>query len=173
MDSSEDFPCHVIDVLRIWCQDEILIIGGRQEGFWLLMLCLCHVAILASAKAAVQEVVSRGCVHEKRIAIGGHSYGAFMAANLLAHCPELFTCGIARSGAYNRTLTPFSFQAEQRTLWQAPDVYIEMSPYMMADRIKKPLLLLHGQDDSNPGKWRAHHATWPLCILSFAVGAAG
>ncbi|CAD7702470.1 unnamed protein product, partial [Ostreobium quekettii] len=107
--------------------------------------------LTASAEAAVKEVVRRGVVDEKNIAVGGHSYGAFMAANLLAHCPHLFACGIAKSGAYNRTLTPFSFQAEQRTLWETPDVYIQMSPFMMADKIKKPLLLIHGQDDNNPG----------------------
>ena len=66
----------------------------------------------------------------KRMAVGGHSYGAFMAANLLAHAPDLFACGIAKSGAYNRTLTPFGFQAEERTIWQAPDIYAAMSPFM-------------------------------------------
>lgn len=69
-------------------------------------------------------------VDPKRISVGGHSYGAFMAANLLAHAPEMFACGIARTGAYNRTLTPFGFQNEERTLWQAPDVYARMSPFM-------------------------------------------
>lgn len=81
----------------------------------------------------LQEVVSRGVVHRKRIAVGGHSYGAFMAANLLAADTEgLFACGIAQSGAYNRTLTPFGFQSEQRTLWEAPDIYNNMSPFLQA-----------------------------------------
>uniref|UniRef100_A0A0D9X362 Peptidase S9 prolyl oligopeptidase catalytic domain-containing protein n=1 Tax=Leersia perrieri TaxID=77586 RepID=A0A0D9X362_9ORYZ len=83
-----------------------------------------------------------------RIAVGGHSYGAFMTANLLAHAPHLFCCGIARSGAYNRTLTPFGFQKEVRTLWEATDTYIKMSPFMSANKIKKPILLIHGEDDS-------------------------
>ncbi|GMH40490.1 hypothetical protein BSKO_08394 [Bryopsis sp. KO-2023] len=109
--------------------------------------------LTASAEAAVNAVVEKGIVDRNRIAVGGHSYGAFMAANLLAHCPDLFACGIARSGAYNRTLTPFSFQAEQRTLWDATNVYMKMSPFMMADRIKKPLLLIHGSDDNNSGTY--------------------
>ncbi|MEW5309906.1 MAG: hypothetical protein WDW38_001749 [Sanguina aurantia] len=107
--------------------------------------------LTAGAAAAIQEVVSRGVVDPKRISVGGHSYGAFMAANLLAHAPEMFACGIARTGAYNRTLTPFGFQNEERTLWQAPDVYARMSPFMNADKIKAPLLLMHGEEDNNPG----------------------
>jgi dipeptidyl aminopeptidase/acylaminoacyl peptidase len=83
--------------------------------------------LVASAEAAVDEVVRRGVAERGRIAIGGHSYGAFMAANLLAHS-DLFAAGIAQTGAYNRTLTPFGFQSEDRTLWEAPDVYFEMSP---------------------------------------------
>ncbi len=106
--------------------------------------------LVASAKAAVEEVVRRGVADRKRIAIGGHSYGAFMTANLLAHS-DLFCAGIARSGAYNRTLTPFGFQNEERTLWQAPDTYIKMSPFMHADKINEPILLIHGEADNNQG----------------------
>ncbi|KAI4349739.1 hypothetical protein L6164_010299 [Bauhinia variegata] len=107
--------------------------------------------LVASAEAAVEEVIRRGVAHPKKIAVGGHSYGAFMTANLLAHAPHLFCCGIARSGAYNRTLTPFGFQNEDRTLWEAPNVYIEMSPFMSANKIKKPILLIHGEEDDNSG----------------------
>ncbi|MBI4853929.1 MAG: S9 family peptidase [Acidobacteria bacterium] len=106
--------------------------------------------LVSSAQAAVDEVVRRGVADRDRIAIGGHSYGAFMTANLLAHS-RLFRAGIARSGAYNRTLTPFGFQAEERTFWQAPDTYIKMSPFVHADKIKDALLIIHGQADSNPG----------------------
>jgi dipeptidyl aminopeptidase/acylaminoacyl peptidase len=106
--------------------------------------------LVASAKAAVDEVVRRGVAERGRIAIGGHSYGAFMTANLLAHS-DLFSAGIARSGAYNRTLTPFGFQAEERTYWQAPEVYFEMSPFMHVDEISEPILLIHGQMDNNSG----------------------
>ena len=106
--------------------------------------------LVASARAAVREVARRGVGDADRFAIGGHSYGAFMAANLLAHS-DLFRAGIARSGAYNRTLTPFSFQSEERTLWEAPDVYFTMSPFMHADRIDEPLLLIHGDADNNSG----------------------
>jgi dipeptidyl aminopeptidase/acylaminoacyl peptidase len=95
-------------------------------------------------------VVRRGVAERERIAIGGHSYGAFMTANLLVHT-NLFCAGIARSGAYNRTLTPFGFQAEERTLWQAPDIYSTMSPFMHADKVTAPLLLLHGLADDNAG----------------------
>ncbi|KAK9161731.1 hypothetical protein Syun_008072 [Stephania yunnanensis] len=107
--------------------------------------------LVASAEAAVEEVVRRGIAHPNKIAIGGHSYGAFMTANLLAHAPHLFCCGIARSGAYNRTLTPFGFQNEDRTLWEATNTYVEMSPFMSANKIKRPILLIHGEEDNNPG----------------------
>lgn len=106
--------------------------------------------LVASARAAVGEVVRRGVADPERIAIGGHSYGAFMTANLLAHS-DLFAAGLARTGAYNRTLTPFGFQSEDRTLWEAPEVYFEMSPFMHADKINEPILLVHGDADSNPG----------------------
>eukprot|EP00190_Bangiopsis_sp_CCMP1999_P000371 CAMPEP_0198732252 /NCGR_PEP_ID=MMETSP1475-20131203/34630_1 /TAXON_ID= ORGANISM="Unidentified sp., Strain CCMP1999" /NCGR_SAMPLE_ID=MMETSP1475 /ASSEMBLY_ACC=CAM_ASM_001111 /LENGTH=868 /DNA_ID=CAMNT_0044495321 /DNA_START=62 /DNA_END=2668 /DNA_ORIENTATION=- len=107
--------------------------------------------LVASARAAVDYVVSEGIARRDGIAIGGHSYGAFMTVTLLAHAPDLFCCGIARSGAYNRTLTPFGFQAEERNLWQATDVYTNMSPYLAADKIETPLLLVHGEADNNPG----------------------
>ena len=106
--------------------------------------------LTASAQAAVDEVVRRGIAKKGHIAVGGHSYGAFMTANLLAHT-DLFAAGLAQSGAYNRTLTPFGFQSEERTVWQAPEVYSAMSPFMYADRIKEPLLLSHGEADNNAG----------------------
>ena len=106
--------------------------------------------LVASAKAAVDEMARRGVGDPRRIAIGGHSYGAFTTANLLAHS-DLFAAGIAQSGAYNRTLTPFGFQAEERDLWKAPDAYIRMSPFMYADKINEPILLIHGQADNNSG----------------------
>jgi dipeptidyl aminopeptidase/acylaminoacyl peptidase len=106
--------------------------------------------LVASAKAAIDEGTSLGVVDRNRVAVMGHSYGAFMTVNLLAHS-DLFKAGIARSGAYNRTLTPFGFQNEDRTYWQAPDVYNAMSPFMHADKIKTPLLLIHGEADNNTG----------------------
>jgi dipeptidyl aminopeptidase/acylaminoacyl peptidase len=106
--------------------------------------------LVASAAAAVEKVVAMGVAERGRIAVGGHSYGAFMAANLLAHS-ELFRAGIARSGAYNRTLTPFGFQAEPRSFWEAPETYLGMSPFAHADKIRQPLLLIHGAEDDNSG----------------------
>lgn len=106
--------------------------------------------LVANAKAAIDAVDSLGYIDRRKVAVGGHSYGAFMTANLLTHC-DLFACGIARSGAYNRTLTPFGFQREQRSYWEAPDVYNAMSPFMNADKMKTPLLLVHGEADNNPG----------------------
>ena len=108
--------------------------------------------LVANARAAVRAATARGVADPDRVAAGGHSYGAFMTANLLAHS-DLFRAGIARSGAYNRTLTPFGFQAEDRTLWEAPQVYLAMSPYLNADRIKAPLLLIHGAADNNAGTY--------------------
>ena len=106
--------------------------------------------LVASAKAAIDEGVRLGVVDSARVGVGGHSYGAFMTANLLTHS-TLFRGGIARSGAYNRTLTPFGFQNEQRTYWQVPEVYNSMSPFMNADKMKSPLLLIHGEADNNTG----------------------
>jgi dipeptidyl aminopeptidase/acylaminoacyl peptidase len=106
--------------------------------------------ITASARAAIDALVARGVADPERVAIGGHSYGAFMTANLLAHT-DLFRAGIARSGAYNRTLTPFGFQSERRTLWEAKDAYAALSPYLHAEGIREPLLLIHGAEDSNSG----------------------
>jgi dipeptidyl aminopeptidase/acylaminoacyl peptidase len=107
--------------------------------------------LTASARAAISALEKSGYVDIKRVAVGGHSYGAFMAAGLLAHAPDLFKCGIARSGAYNRTMTPFGFQSEQRTLWEAKGTYETMSPFMNADKIEKPVLFIHGEADNNPG----------------------
>jgi dipeptidyl aminopeptidase/acylaminoacyl peptidase len=106
--------------------------------------------LLASAQAAIDELVRRKVGDRDRMAIGGHSYGAFTTANLLAHS-RLFRAGIARSGAFNRTLTPFGFQSEERTFWQARETYHAMSPFSYADQIKDPLLMIHGADDSNTG----------------------
>jgi dipeptidyl aminopeptidase/acylaminoacyl peptidase len=106
--------------------------------------------IVSSARAAIDKAEEMGVIDRHRVGVGGHSYGAFMTANLLAHC-DLFRAGVARSGAYNRTLTPFGFQSERRTLWEAPDTYLKMSPFLYADKIKAPLLLVHGEADNNPG----------------------
>jgi dipeptidyl aminopeptidase/acylaminoacyl peptidase len=106
--------------------------------------------LVANAKAAIDYLVNQKIADPKRIAVGGHSYGAFMTANLLAHS-DLFAAGIARSGAYNRTLTPFGFQGEERSFWEAPEVYNSMSPFMYADKLKKPILFIHGIDDNNSG----------------------
>ena len=106
--------------------------------------------LVANAEAAINAVDALGYINKKKVAVGGHSYGAFMTANLLTHS-DLFACGIARSGAYNRTLTPFGFQSEQRNYWEAPEIYNTMSPFMNAKQMKTPLLLVHGEADNNPG----------------------
>ncbi len=106
--------------------------------------------LVANAQAAIQEGVRRGVVDPERVAIGGHSYGAFMTGNLLAHS-DLFRAGIARSGAYNRTLTPFGFQSEERLYWEAPEIYFAMSPFMHAEKVNEPILLIHGEADNNSG----------------------
>lgn len=106
--------------------------------------------LIDDAEAAINAVDNLGYINRKKVAVGGHSYGAFMTANLLSHS-NLFACGIARSGAYNRTLTPFGFQSEQRNYWDVPSIYNGMSPFMNADKMKTPLLLVHGDADNNPG----------------------
>ncbi|MBL7887744.1 MAG: prolyl oligopeptidase family serine peptidase [Flavobacterium sp.] len=106
--------------------------------------------LVSNGEAAIDAVDNLGYINRKKVAVGGHSYGAFMTANLLTHS-NLFACGIARSGAYNRTLTPFGFQSEQRNYWDVPEIYNGMSPFMNADKMKTPLLLTHGEADNNPG----------------------
>ncbi len=131
--------------------------------------------IVAAAQAAIDKADELGVGDPERVAAGGHSYGAFMTAHLLAHC-DLFKAGIARSGAYNRTLTPFGFQSERRTLWEAKDTYFQISPFMHADKINEPLLMIHGQKDNNSGTFpiqserlfhalRGHGATARLVML--------
>ena len=106
--------------------------------------------LVASAQAAIDKVVEMGVADRDRIGIGGHSYGGFMTANLLAHS-RLFRAGFAESAAYNRSLTPFGFQAERRTFWEVPDLYAKMSPFWYAHQIKDPILLMHGEADDNSG----------------------
>jgi dipeptidyl aminopeptidase/acylaminoacyl peptidase len=115
--------------------------------------------LVANAKAAIDAVDALGYIDRSKVAVGGHSYGAFMVANLLSHS-DLFAAGIARSGAYNRTLTPFGFQSEERNYWEAPEVYYSMSPFMHADKMKAPLLLIHGEADNNSG-------TFPLQSIRY------
>jgi dipeptidyl aminopeptidase/acylaminoacyl peptidase len=106
--------------------------------------------LVSNAEAAIDQIVGMGIGDRRRIGVGGHSYGAFMTANLLSHT-NLFAAGIARSGAYNRTLTPFGFQYEQRTYWEAPEVYFNMSPFSYAHKVETPILLIHGEADNNSG----------------------
>jgi dipeptidyl aminopeptidase/acylaminoacyl peptidase len=131
--------------------------------------------LVANAKAAIDKAVEMSVTDPKRVAVGGHSYGAFMTANLLAHC-DLFAAGIARSGAYNRSLTPFGFQSEPRTYWEATDLYNKMSPFNYADKVKTPLLMIHGIADNNQGTFpiqserfyaalKGHGATARLVLL--------
>jgi len=121
--------------------------------------------LVASAEAAVDKAVELGIADRNRIAVGGHSYGAFMTANLLAHT-DLFKAGMARSGAYNRSLTPFGFQAETRTFWEVPEVYAKMSPFWYANTIKEPVLLIHGEADDNTG-------TFPIQSERFYMALKG
>jgi dipeptidyl aminopeptidase/acylaminoacyl peptidase len=106
--------------------------------------------LVADAKAAVDEAVALGVADPNRIGVTGHSHGALMTVNLVAHS-DLFRAGVATSGSYNKTLTPFGFQNEQRSVWQASDVYLKVSPFFSADKLKVPILLMHGSEDANPG----------------------
>ncbi len=127
-------------------QTEMPIVGEGEEepnDFFIDQL-------VANAEAAIDQIVGMGIGDRRRIGVGGHSYGAFMTANLLSHT-NLFAAGIARSGAYNRTLTPFGFQYEQRTYWEAPEVYFNMSPFSYAHKVETPILLIHGEADNNSG----------------------
>lgn len=152
-------------------QTEMPIVGEGDEepnDFFVAQL-------VANAEAAIDYIVEAGIGDRKKIAVGGHSYGAFMTANLLSYS-DLFAAGIARSGAYNRTLTPFGFQYEQRSYWEAPDVYNTMSPFMNANKVKTPILLIHGEADNNAGTFpiqseryynalKGHGATTRLVFL--------
>jgi dipeptidyl aminopeptidase/acylaminoacyl peptidase len=106
--------------------------------------------IVGAARAAIDTLEAMGVIDRDRVCVSGHSYGAFMTANLLAHS-DLFAAGIARSGAYNRSLTPFGFQSERRSFWEATDIYMKVSPFTHAHRINEPILLIHGEEDNNSG----------------------
>ncbi len=121
--------------------------------------------IVQAAEAAIQAVDAKGVCDPERVAVGGHSYGAFMTANLLAHS-RLFRAGVARSGAYNRTLTPFGFQSERRSVWEAGETYFTVSPFLHADTIRDPLLLIHGMRDNNSG-------TFPMQSERMFAGVQG
>ena len=121
--------------------------------------------LVASAEAAIDKVVDMGIGDRDRIGVGGHSYGAFMTANLLAHS-RLFRAGFAESGAYNRSLTPFGFQSELRTFWEVPDLYAKMSPFWYANQVKDPILLMHGEADDNSG-------TFPIQSERFYMALKG
>ncbi len=126
--------------------------------------------LVSNAKAAIDAVDALGYIDRERVAVGGHSYGAFMTANLLSHS-NLFAAGIARSGAYNRTLTPFGFQAEERNYWDAPDVYDVMSPFMHANKMKTPMLLIHGEADNNSGTHTMQSERYFQALKSFGAPA--
>ncbi len=126
--------------------------------------------IVANAQAAIDKLDQMGVGDRHRVGVGGHSYGAFMTANLLARC-DLFAAGIARSGAYNRTLTPFGFQSERRTLWDARDTYINMSPFMFANQIKTPILMIHGEADNNSGTFPIQSERLFAALKGFGVTA--
>jgi dipeptidyl aminopeptidase/acylaminoacyl peptidase len=120
------------------------------------------------AEAAVDKVVSMGVADRDRIGIGGHSYGAFMTANLRAHT-DLFRAGVARSGANNRTLTPFGFQNERRTFWDVPDVYGKMSPFFYANKVNEPILLIHGEADDNSGTFPVQSERFYMALKGFGA----
>ncbi len=137
---------HVLDGFAVLANAAMPVVGSDPD----LVNNTYIDQIVADAKAAIDKAVEMGVTDPARVGVGGHSYGAFMTGNLLAHS-NLFKAGVAESGAHNRTLTPFGFQSERRTIWQAPDVYLKMSPFMYADKIKTPLLLIHGEADDNDG----------------------
>jgi dipeptidyl aminopeptidase/acylaminoacyl peptidase len=121
--------------------------------------------LVASAQAAVDKAVTMGVTDRNRVVVGGHSYGGFMTGNLLAHS-DIFRAGLARSGAYNRTLTPFGFQNEQRTFWEVPQIYGNMSPFFYAHKVNEPILLIHGEADDNSG-------TFPIQSERFYMALKG
>lgn len=124
--------------------------------------------LVANAEAAISKAVSMGVTDPLRVAVSGHSYGGFMTANLLSHS-RLFAAGIAESGAYNRTLTPFGFQNEKRSYWEAPDVYNRMSPFMNADKVKDPILLIHGMADNNSGTFPIQSERYYAALKGFGA----
>ncbi|HUL72713.1 MAG TPA: prolyl oligopeptidase family serine peptidase [Vicinamibacterales bacterium] len=124
--------------------------------------------LVASAEAAINKAVDMGVADRDRVGVGGHSYGAFMTANLLAHS-RLFRAGIARSGAYNRTLTPFGFQNERRNFWEIPDVYGRMSPFFFANQVKDPILLIHGEMDDNSGTFPIQSERFYMALKGFGA----
>ncbi|MFZ0282140.1 MAG: prolyl oligopeptidase family serine peptidase, partial [Bacteroidales bacterium] len=124
--------------------------------------------LVADAEAAINKAVAMGVTDPDRVAVSGHSYGAFMTANLLANS-RLFAAGIAESGAYNRSLTPFGFQNERRSYWEAPDIYNKMSPFMNANKVKDPIMLIHGMADNNSGTFPVQSERFYSALKGFGA----
>ncbi|HWW84059.1 MAG TPA: prolyl oligopeptidase family serine peptidase, partial [Vicinamibacterales bacterium] len=124
--------------------------------------------LVGNAEAAIDKVVDMGVADRGRIGVGGHSYGAFMTANLLAHS-RLFKAGFAESGAYNRSLTPFGFQNERRTFWDVPDLYAKLSPFWYANQVKDPILLTHGEADDNSGTFPIQSERFYMALKGFGA----
>jgi dipeptidyl aminopeptidase/acylaminoacyl peptidase len=124
--------------------------------------------LVSSAEAAIDKAVELGIADRNRFGVGGHSYGAFMTANLLART-RLFRAGIARSGAYNRTLTPFGFQSETRNFWEIPEIYAKMSPFFFANKVKDPILLIHGEMDDNSGTFPIQSERFYMALKGFGA----
>ncbi|WP_336320526.1 alpha/beta hydrolase family protein [Streptomyces lavendofoliae] len=83
------------------------------------------------------------------LAVGGTSFGATLALIALTDC-ELFSTGIAQSGAYSRQFTALGFQNETRTLWEIPALYRDFDAITRAADIRRPVLVIHGEADHNP-----------------------
>ena len=124
--------------------------------------------LVSSAEAAIDAVVNMGVADRNRIGVGGHSYGAFMTANLLSHS-RLFKAGFAESGAYNRSLTPFGFQSETRTFWEVPELYQKMSPFWFANQVKDAILLMHGEADDNSGTFPIQSERFYMALKGFGA----
>lgn len=140
-----DYKLALLDGYAVIDGATIPVIGDPQKMYDNYMEQL-----IAGAEAAVKKAVEIGVVDPDRLGVTGHSHGGLMTVNLLTHT-DLFRAGVARSGAYNRTLTAFGFQSEQRSYWEAPDVYLKVSPFFHINKLNEPLLLIHGEQDANPG----------------------
>jgi dipeptidyl aminopeptidase/acylaminoacyl peptidase len=110
----------------------------------------------------VKKLIADGVADPKRICIVGESYGGYAALEGAASTPDLYACAAGWAGVYDlrRFLATRakdygrdsqmieSWQAFIGNRWNDSDKLDSASPAFNADKIKAPVLLMHGADDT-------------------------
>lgn len=123
-------------------------------------------AATKSVVPGVQKLVDMGLADPDRVALHGHSWSGYQTAFMVTQT-DMFRTAIAGAPVSNMTSAysgirhgsglarQFQYEMGQSrisgSLWEARDEYIDNSPVFFADRIRTPMLILHGDvDDAVP-----------------------